>query len=63
MKIETIVNVKYKGKLFTPGSEIDVKKEIAEELIKNEAAKTIEESLKADSGGGSIENDNGDPSE
>ena len=38
MKIIAIKNIKYNDKYYEPGQEVEVKKEIAEELIQSEAA-------------------------
>jgi hypothetical protein len=33
MRVKAFVNVKYEGKTYPPGSEIDVKKEVGDELV------------------------------
>ncbi len=50
------VNLKYNGKNYPPGTEVDVVKEVAEKLIENKQAAAIEKE-KPQSGSGASGDD------
>ncbi|WP_162595952.1 hypothetical protein [Bacillus sp. CGMCC 1.16541] len=56
MKVKMSVNLKYNGKNYPPGTEVDVVKEVAEKLIENKQAAAIEKE-KPQSGSGASGDD------
>lgn len=51
MKVKMSINLKYNGKNYPPGTEVDVVKEVAEKLIENKQATAVEKE-KSQSGNG-----------